>query len=95
MVFYLDKKNLKLRKEEVKQMEISVKFVEKVNKEFEHQSYREFISEFSKNYLELEFLEKQKQLYEYIEAYEDLENKESFHAQYLLSLIEFVKSEII
>jgi len=75
-------------------METSVKIADRIREKVEDQSNRNFISEFSKGYLELEFLEKQKQLHDYINAYKDLDDKDSFHAQYLLSLIDFIKSEI-
>lgn len=75
-------------------METSIKIVDRIREKGEDQSYRDFISEFSKGYLELEFLEKQEQLFEYINAYEALDDKTSFHAEYLLSLIDFIKSEI-
>jgi len=75
-------------------METSVKIADRIREKVEDQSNRNFISEFSKGYLELEFLEKQKQLHDYINAYKDLDDKDSFHAQYLLSLIDFIKFEI-
>jgi len=75
-------------------VETSIKIVDRIREKGEDQSYRDFISEFSKGYLELEFLEKQEQLFEYINAYEALDDKTSFHAEYLLSLIDFIKSEI-
>ena len=78
----------------MKKVETSIKIVDRIREKGEDQSYRDFISEFSKGYLELEFLEKQEQLFEYINAYEALDDKTSFHAEYLLSLIDFIKSEI-
>lgn len=75
-------------------METTIKIFDRIREKVEDQSYRDFISEFSKGYLELEFLEKQKQLLEYINAYEELDDKTSFHAEYLLSLIDFINSEI-
>ncbi len=75
-------------------METLVKFAECIREKEYHQEYSDFISDFSKGYVELEFLEKQKQLAEYLRSYEQLNDKESFHAQYLLSLIKNLKFEI-
>jgi hypothetical protein len=77
-----------------KKMETIVKFKENVSEKEQNKGYREFISDFSRGYLEIEFLEKQSQLSEYIKAYNLLDDKESFHGQYLLSLIEFLRAEI-
>ena len=79
---------------EVKKVEILVNIAKKIEEKEFDQSYRDFISDFSKGYLELKFQEKQDQIFEYIKAYELLDDKESFHAQYLLSLIESMKFEI-
>ena len=76
---------------EVKKMETITKFAKKViEKEFD-QEYKDYVAEFSKGYLELESIAKQKQLIEYINAYDQLNDKESFHAQYLSVLIESIK----
>jgi hypothetical protein len=77
-----------------KKMETIVKFKENVSEKEQNKGYIEFISDFSSGYLEVEFLEKQSQLSEYIKAYSLLDDKESFHGQYLLSLIEFLRAEI-
>jgi len=79
---------------EVKKMETLIKFADQIKEKELDGDYRDFISDFSKGYLELEFLQKQTQLTEYINAYEQLDDKESFHAQYLLSLIENMRFEI-
>ena len=79
----------------VRKVETLIKYVNKVEEKENNQGYRDYISDFSKGYLELEFLEKQNQLTDYINAYELLDDKESFHAQYLLSLIESMKFEIL
>jgi len=78
---------------EVKKVETLIKFAEKIREKELDQDYRDFISDFSKGYLELKFQEKQNQINDYINAYELLDDKESFHAQYLLSLIENLKFE--
>jgi len=75
-------------------METLIKFADQIKEKELDGDYRDFISDFSKGYLELEFLQKQTQLTEYINAYEQLDDKESFHAQYLLSLIENMRFEI-
>lgn len=75
-------------------MEILVKFSDNVREKEYYQGYRDFISDFSKGYIEIEFLEKQKQLTEYINSYNQLDDKESFHAQYLLSLIKNLNIKI-
>lgn len=75
-------------------MEILIKFKDNISEEEKDGGYREFISDFSRGYLEVEFLEKQTQLNEYINAYNLLDDKESFHGQYLLSLIELLRAEI-
>ncbi|TFG15363.1 MAG: hypothetical protein EU531_08490 [Promethearchaeota archaeon] len=72
-------------------METLIKFADKIREKEPDQDYRDYISDFSKGYLELEFQEKQNQINDYINAYELLDDKESFHAQYLLSLIENLK----
>lgn len=79
---------------EVKKVETIIKFANKIQEKELDQTYRDFITEFSKGYLELEFLQKQNQLTEFSNAYEQLDDKESFHAQYLLSLVERMKFEI-
>ena len=75
-------------------METLIKIVNKEGEKEVDREYKDFISDFSKGYLELEFQEKQNQLFAYFNAYELLDDKESFHAQYLLSLIESMKLEI-
>lgn len=79
---------------DVKKMETLVKFSDIVKEKEYYEGYRDFILDFSKGYIEIEFLEKQKQLTEYISSYDQLDDKESFHAQYLLSLIKNLNTEI-
>ncbi|MFX0146649.1 MAG: hypothetical protein ACFE8E_02755 [Candidatus Hodarchaeota archaeon] len=74
-------------------MEIVVKSLEKVEQKIDN-SYKQFLIEFAAGYLELEFIEKQKQLNEYMRAYDELEDKEAFNAEYLASLIEALKLEL-
>ena len=57
--------------------------------------YNEFAEELKQDYLYWEFEKKKQQLSEYINAYQEIEDKDSFNAQYLETLIDLLKSEII
>ena len=55
---------------------------------------QDFIPELAESYLEAEILKKKEILHGYIEAYSDIDDKDSFNAEYLLVLIEMLKAEI-
>ena len=57
-------------------------------------SKSEFISEFSRGYFEVEIIEKETQLNEYLNAYYAIREKDSFNRQYIETLIYLLKSEI-
>ena len=57
-------------------------------------SKSEFISEFARDYFEAEIIEKEKQLNEYLIAYNTIRQKDSFKGQYIETLIYSLKSEI-
>jgi len=57
--------------------------------------YYEFMEELKKGYLYWEIEKKKQQLAEYINAYQEIQNKDSFNAQYLKTLIDVLKAEII
>lgn len=57
--------------------------------------YNKFMEELKEGYLYWETEKKKQQLGEYINAYQEIENKDSFNAQYLKTLIDVLKAEII
>ncbi|MFX1497172.1 MAG: hypothetical protein ACFFBH_06580 [Promethearchaeota archaeon] len=75
-------------------MEIVVKSLDKVEQKDLDDSCEQFFIELSTGYLELEFIEKQEELNEYMRVYDEIEDKESFKAQYLASLIDNLKLEL-
>ncbi|MFX1408038.1 MAG: hypothetical protein ACFFC9_05795 [Promethearchaeota archaeon] len=75
-------------------METIVKIANKIDGKEDYEDDKLFKQEFVKGYLELELIEKNKRLSEYLYAYEEIHNKDSFNAQYLESLIELLKQEI-
>jgi len=75
-------------------MEIVVKYTENVRKDEISMTEKEFISEFAKGYLDLDIIEKENQLHDYLEAYDNLRDKDSFNAQYLENLISVLKKEV-
>jgi len=58
-------------------------------------SKSEFISELARGYFEAEINEKEKQLNEYLNAYNAIREKDSFNRQYIENLIYLLKSEIM
>ena len=60
----------------------------------EKHSKSDFISELAKAHIELEFGNKKRRLEEYSKAYEQIEDKNSFNAQYLETLIDVLKIEL-
>lgn len=56
--------------------------------------YNEFMEELKKGYLYWEIEKKKQQLIDYINAYQEIQNKDSFNAQYLKILIDVLKAEI-
>lgn len=93
MVIYLGKTEL-IDKKDVILVEIIVKSLDKVETKVLDDSYKQFLIELSNGYLELEFIKKQEQLNEYMRAYDELEDKESFNAQYITTLIDNLKLEL-
>lgn len=75
-------------------MDIVVKYTENIRKSEILITEKEFISEFAKGYLDLEINEKENQLYDYLKAYNNLKDKDSFNAQYLEILISVLKKEV-
>ena len=57
--------------------------------------YNEFVEELRKGYFYWEIEKKKQQLTDYINAYNEIQNKASFNAQYLKTLIDILKVEII
>jgi len=57
--------------------------------------YNEFREELRKDYLYWENEKKKHQLTDYINAYKEIQNKDSFNAQYLITLIDLLKGKII
>ncbi|NVM16285.1 MAG: hypothetical protein HWN80_01110 [Candidatus Lokiarchaeota archaeon] len=57
-------------------------------------SKSEFTSEFVQGYFEAEINEKEKQLNEYLNAYNAIREKDTFNRQYIETLIFLLKSEI-
>jgi len=60
----------------------------------EKHSESDFTSELAKAYFELEFDNKKRRLDEYSKAYEQIEDKNSFNAQYLETLIDVLIIEL-
>ncbi len=60
----------------------------------EFRANQEFLNDLGNEYLNVEVSRKFDQLNEYINAYDSLEDKESFNGQYLNSLIEQLKIEL-
>ena len=58
------------------------------------ESKKQFLKEFAEGYLEAEKMKKMELLELYEEEHKSLENKDSFKAQYLESLIYVLKKEI-
>ncbi|MFW9938417.1 MAG: hypothetical protein ACFFD5_12270 [Candidatus Thorarchaeota archaeon] len=75
-------------------METIVKVTNKIENKGDYKDDKLFKQEFAKGYLELELIEKNTLLSEYLYAYQEIDNKDSFNAQYLESLIELLKQEI-
>lgn len=57
--------------------------------------YNKFVEELRKGYIYWEIEKKKQQLTDYINAYYEIQNKASFNAQYLKTLIDRLKVEII
>ena len=55
---------------------------------------QDFWDEYGRAYFEYERMEKKERLKEFEEAYEKIEDKNSFNAQYLEVLIDNLKSEV-
>jgi len=74
-------------------METIVKVANKIDGKKDYKDDKLFKQEFAKGYLELELIEKNLRLSEYLYAYQEIDNKDSFNAEYLESLIELLKQE--
>lgn len=74
----------------MKVMEVKVDLIKKSEKT----TNDNFWSEFAEAYFEHERMEKISTLKEYQKAYHEIEDKESFNAQYLEVLIDLLKSEV-
>jgi len=68
-------------------MEVMVKHAIKNPEKGKTQTAKKFWKEFALGYFEVEEMKIQKELKEYIEAYNNIEDKKSFNAQYLETLI--------
>ncbi len=66
-----------------------------VEKETVKRRENEFLSEFAQGLFWVEIDQKEEQLKEFIEAFENLDDKDSFNGQYLEVLIDGLKSDII
>ena len=71
-------------------LEVNLTIVQDVKKKRD----ADFFKELAKGYLEAEIFEKRKLLEEYLIAYDNLDEKESFNAQYLETLIAVLRDEI-
>ena len=56
--------------------------------------YNEFMEEIKKGYLYWEIEKKRQLLSDYINAYQEIKDKDTFNAQYLETLIDVLKVEI-
>ena len=65
-----------------------------VIKVMEKTTDEDFWSEYARAYFEYERMEKMKRLRGFEKAYEEIEDKDSFNAQYLEVLIDNLKSEV-
>ena len=54
----------------------------------------DFMTEFAKGYLQVDITEKEESLKEYENAFKELEDKNSFKADYISTLIDVLKMEI-
>ncbi|MFX0059643.1 MAG: hypothetical protein ACFE8J_15200 [Candidatus Heimdallarchaeota archaeon] len=71
-----------------------VKITNKIGEKKHCEDDNLFLEEFTKGYLELELNEKIERLSEYLYAYREIDDKNTYNAQYLESLIELFKKEI-
>jgi hypothetical protein len=71
-------------------MEVKVDVIKKSEKV----TNDDFWSEYAQAYFEYERMEKMETLKEYKKAYNEIEDKDSFNAQYLEVLIDQLKSEV-
>ena len=74
-------------------MEVVEVKVDVMNKS-EKMTNDDFWSEYAQAYFEYERMEKMETLKEYKKAYNEIEDKDSFNAQYLEVLIDQLKSEV-
>ena len=70
-------------------MEIKMNFVEDVKKA----QNSDFTCQLAQGYFEAEMMEKRERLNEYVKAYRETEDKDSFNAQYLKTLIDVLENE--
>ncbi len=75
-------------------MEIIAELKHKNEVKMTNIEYNEFAEELKKGFLYWEIEKKKQQLAEYINAYQEIQNKDSFNAQYLKTLIDILKAEI-
>ncbi len=75
-------------------MEIIAELKHKNEVKMTNIEYKEFAEELKKGFLYWEIEKKKQQLAEYINAYQEIQNKDSFNAQYLKTLIDILKAEI-
>lgn len=60
----------------------------------EKKQNNEFLKELAEGYLEVEISKKKELLKEYSKAYDNLQDKDSFNAQYLETLISVLRDEL-
>ena len=70
--------------------EVKVQVMNKV----EERTDEDFWNEYAEAYFEYERMEKKETLRDFEKAYEEIEDKDSFNAQYLEVLIDNLKSEV-
>ena len=70
--------------------EVKVQVMERMEKKTDE----DFWDEYAKAYFEYEKMEKRERLRDFENAYKEIEDKNSFNAQYLEILIENLKSEV-
>ncbi|TXT63874.1 MAG: hypothetical protein BAJALOKI3v1_300037 [Promethearchaeota archaeon] len=68
-------------------MEVVVKTAVNAVENNSRQSAKGFWKDFAQGYLDVEKMKQSKELRKYKKAYKELEDKDSFHAQYLETLI--------
>ena len=78
----------------VEVMEVKIDIIQDAKNDAKNTHVDSFHSELVKSYLESEIAKKKELLNEYSNAYDKLDDKDSFNAQYLKTLIDVLRDEI-